>query len=96
LQTTSSSLLNIRPKFPWNDPLVIDIPVETCLYALKQPGIDEPQNYAGIITAVETVPAGGLAFSGTSLDFVEALLVPVPCRVQEVSVTCTFIPRSTT
>lgn len=88
LPTTSSSNFNISPKFPWSDPLVINIPVETCIYTLKTSAGD-PQNYAGIITAVETIPAGGVGFSGTSLDFVGALLVPVP-RVQDVSVTCTF------
>jgi hypothetical protein len=79
----------VAPKFPWSDPLVIQIPQPTrCEYTLKQAD-GSADTLTGTGTSLETVPAGGYAFEGTSLDLVKAALLPVPSGIQDLKVTCT-------
>lgn len=88
-QTNGESHLTVTPKFPWNDPFIINMVLTRCSYRLYNTKNDFVAFKEGIVT-IQTVPVGGYAFSGTSLDFVGAMLAPVPSGVQEVSITCTF------
>jgi hypothetical protein len=73
---------------------VIQIPLpRSCEYHLKLSDGTDYEQYGEI--TLQTVPAGVYAFSGTSLDFAQALLAPVPSGVQDVTFTCTFRPRPT-
>lgn len=89
-----SCFIDSTPRFPWQDPTVIDVPEPlgaACPYVLIGPDDSDIFIYlTGTITAIKTSP---FAFKGTAVDSVVAALAPQPSGLQDVEITCSFPAR---